>query len=102
MERVGVLVGDGEKDAEHVQLDGYDHQVGGPAMHVAQQFAEGNVVFEVQHIAEGLHFARVVVKHQQHAGKSKHDEQIKCDATHAPGVASHFICSSCLLLPACC
>src|SRR5467141_4695164 len=59
----------------------------GPAMHVAQQFAEGNVVFQVQHITESLHFAEVVVKHQQYAGEREHDEQIERDAAHPPGVA---------------
>src|SRR5204863_5693786 len=77
----------GKKHTEHVKLDGNHHQVRCPAMHVAQQFAEGNVVFEVQHITECLHFAGVVVKHQQHTGKSKHDEQVEGDAAHAPGVA---------------
>ena len=82
-----LLVRAGKKDAEHVQLDGDDHQVGSPAMHIAQQFAEGHVVLEVEHVAKGLHFAGMVVEHQQHAGEREDDEQIKSDATHAPGVA---------------
>src|SRR5260370_26979192 len=77
----------GEKHAKHVQLNGDDHQVRGPAVHVAKQFAEGHVVLEVQDVAERLHFAGVVVKHQQHAGKGEHQEQIEGDAAHAPGVA---------------
>ncbi len=54
-------------------------------MHVAQQFAERHVVLKIQNVAEGLHFARVVIKHQQDAGKGEDDEQIKSDAAHAPG-----------------
>src|SRR3989475_11680860 len=77
----------GEKDPEHVKLDGDDHQVRGPAMHVAQQFAEGHVVFEIENVAEGLHFAGVIVKHEEHAGEGEDDKQIERDAAHAPGVA---------------
>src|SRR5439155_1737783 len=36
-------------------------------MHVAQQFAERHIVFQVQHIPKCLHFAGMVVKHQQYA-----------------------------------
>ncbi len=57
------------------------------AVHVAEQLAEGHVVLEVQDVAEGLHFAGVVVKHQQHAGEGEHQEQVKSDAAHTPGVA---------------
>ena len=70
-----------------MQLDGDHHQVRSPAMHVAQQFAERHIVFQVQHIPKRLHFAGMVVKHQQYAGKGKHDEQIKRDPTHPPRVA---------------
>ena len=30
---------------------------------------------------------RVVIEHQQHAGEGQHDEEIKRDSAHAPGVA---------------
>ena len=70
-----------------MQLDGDDHQVRGPAVHVAQQFAERNVVLQVKHIAESLHLAGVVVKHQQHAGEGEHQEQIKSDSAHSPRIA---------------
>ncbi len=56
-------------------------------MHVAQEFAEGHVVLEVEHIAEGLNLARVVVEHQEHASERKNDEQIESDPAHSPGVA---------------
>ena len=79
------LVGAGHEDAEHVQPDGDDHQVRGPAMHVAQKLAERDVVFEIEDVAEGLHFRGVVIKHQQDAGESEDDEKVEGDATHAPG-----------------
>src|SRR5438094_4917989 len=56
-------------------------------MHVAQQFAKGHVVFEIEHISESLHFAGMVVKHQHDASEREDDEQIKGNASHAPGVA---------------
>ncbi len=56
-------------------------------MHVAQQLAEGYIVLEIQDVAECLNLAGVVIKHQQHAGKSKHDKKIEGDSAHAPGVA---------------
>src|SRR5437899_12743407 len=56
-------------------------------MHVAQEFAKGHVVFEIEHISESLHFAGMVVKHQHDACERKDDEQIKGNASHAPGVA---------------
>src|ERR1700722_2517983 len=62
-----------------------DHQVSGPAVHVTQQLAERNVIFQVQDVAEGLHFRRVVIKHQEHAGKSKDDKQVESNSTHTPG-----------------
>ena len=56
-------------------------------MHVAQQFAEGYIVFEVQDVAKRLNLARVVIEHQQDAGEGKDDEQVESDSAHAPGVA---------------
>src|SRR6266403_3088674 len=82
-----LLIRAGEKDTEHVQLYGDNHEVRGPAVHVAEQFAERDVVLEVKDVAEGLHFAGMVVKHEQDAGKGEHQEQIESDAAHAPGVA---------------
>ncbi len=37
-----------------------------------------------KNVAERLHFAGVVIKHQQDAGERQHEEQIKRDAAHAP------------------
>src|SRR5437016_8577624 len=87
IELTRLLVRAGEKHAEHVEFAGDNHQMRGPAMHIAQQFAEGHVVFEIEHISESLHFAGVVIKHQHDAGECEDDEQIKGDAAHAPGVA---------------
>src|SRR5437879_5360216 len=87
IELTWLLVRACEKHAEHVEFDGDDHQVRGPAMHVAQQFAKGHVVFEIEHISESLYFAGMVVKHKHDASEREDDEQIKGDATHAPGVA---------------
>ena len=58
-----LLIGTGEEDAKHVQPDGDDHQMRGPAVHIAQKLAEGDVVFEIQNIAESLHLRRMVIKH---------------------------------------
>ena len=66
----GFLYEPGQKHAEHVQPDRDHHQVRRPAMHVAQQLAEGNVVLEIKHVAERLHLAGVVIEHQQHAGEA--------------------------------
>src|SRR6185437_764561 len=87
IELARALVRAGHENAEHVQPDGHDHQVSGPAVHVAKELAEGDVVFEIENIAKGLNFCGVVIKHQQHARKHEHDEQIKSDAAHAPCVA---------------
>ena len=56
-------------------------------MHVAQDLAEGNIVLQIEHVAERLHLAGMVVKHQQHPGVGQHNEQIERDSAHAPGVA---------------
>src|ERR1700733_12860329 len=61
-----------------------DHQVSGPAVHVAQQLAKRNVIFQIQNVSEGLHFRRVVIKHQEHAGKSEDDKQVERNSTHTP------------------
>src|SRR6266403_653713 len=82
-----LLVRAGEKDTEHMQFYGDYHQVRGPAVHVAEQFTERDVVFEVKDVAEGLHLAGVVVKHQQDTSEGEHQKQIESDAAHAPGVA---------------
>src|SRR5438132_2646202 len=87
IELTRLLVRAGKKHAEHVEFHGNDHQVRGPAVHVEEQFAEGHVVFEIEHISESLHFAGMVVKHQHDASERKDDEQIKGNASHAPGVA---------------
>ena len=56
-------------------------------MHVSQQFAERNVMLQIQNVTKGQHLRRVVVEHQQHTRKRQHDEQIKRDSAHAPGEA---------------
>src|ERR1043166_5349855 len=53
-------------------------------MHVAQEFAEGHVMFEIKNVAKRVELGRVVVKHQQHPGKRQHDEEVERDAAHAP------------------
>ena len=80
------LVGSREKDAEHVQLDHDHHEVRAPAVHVAQQLAEGHVVLEVEDVAEGHNLGGVVVKHEQRAGEDQRDVDVERHAAHAPGV----------------
>src|SRR5436305_1671115 len=75
-----LFVGAGEEDAEHVKLDGNDHQVRGPAVHVAQQFAVGHVVFEVKNVAEGLHLARWLKNMSRTPGKVSHKDKKKVKA----------------------
>ena len=82
-----LLVGAGQEDAKHVQPDRDDHQVRRPAVHVAQQLAERDVVLQVENVAERLHLRGVVVEHQQDAGEGQHDEEVERDPAHAPGVA---------------
>src|SRR5215469_13166760 len=80
------LVRAGHEDAEHVQPYGHDHQVRSPAVHVAKQAAEWNVVLEIENVAEGLYLCRMVIKHQANAGENQNDEKIESDSAHAPGV----------------
>src|SRR5580698_789469 len=70
-----------------MQPDRDHHQVRGPAVHVAQQLPEGNIVLEVEHVTKRLHFAGMVIEHLQHAGKGEHNKQVKRDSAHAPGIA---------------
>src|SRR6185436_16663897 len=63
----------------------YDHQVGCPSMHVAQELAKRNVVLEIENVTKRVCLGWVVVEHQQHAGKRQHDEEIKRYTSHAPG-----------------
>src|SRR5262249_40614471 len=82
-----LLVGAGKEHSKHVQLDSNYHQVRSPAVHVAEQLAEGYVMLQVEHISKCLHLARMVVEHQQNAGEGQHDEQVEGDTSHSPGVA---------------
>src|SRR5689334_9946288 len=43
-------------------------------------------MFEIQHVAESLHFTGVVVEHQKDAGQRQHKKQIKGNAAHPPRV----------------
>src|SRR6185437_12028008 len=65
---------------------GHDHQVRGPAVHVAQQAAKRHVIFEIENVAKRLNLRRMVIKHQHYAGEDEHDEEIKSDSAQAPGV----------------
>src|SRR2546430_11432894 len=51
VELARLLVRAGQENAEHVQPYCNHHQVSRPAMHVAQQLAEGDIVFEIQDVA---------------------------------------------------
>src|SRR5246127_4975020 len=82
-----LLIGAGQEDTEHVEPDADHHQVGSPAVHVAQNLSERNIMLEIEYVAEGLYLARVVIEHQQHAGIGEDDEQVERDSAHAPGVA---------------
>ncbi len=44
-------------------------------------------MFEVENVAKGIYLGGVVIKHQEHPGKSEHNEQVERDAAHAPGEA---------------
>ncbi len=57
----------------------------GPAVHVPEQLAKRNIVFEIKNVAKRQDLLRMVVKHQEHAGEGQHDKQIKRDPAHAPG-----------------
>jgi predicted nucleic acid-binding protein len=87
VELTRLFVRPSQENAEHVQPYRNHHQVRCPTMHVAQQFAEWDIVLEIQDVAECLNFAGMVIEHQQDAGKSKHDKKVKGDSAHAPGVA---------------
>ncbi len=86
VELARLLVRPGEEHAEHVQLHHDHHQVGAPAVHVAQQLAERNVALQIQDVAEGHDLRRVVVEHQQRAGEHQRDVDVERHAAHAPGV----------------
>ena len=55
-------------------------------MHVPQEFAERNVMFEIKNVAKGYDLRRVVIEHQQHTRERQHDEEIERDTAHPPGV----------------
>src|SRR5437899_8115927 len=82
-----LLIRTGQEDTEHVEPDADHHEVGGPTVHVTQNLSERNIVLEIEYVAEGLHLARVVIEHQQHAGIGEDDEQVERDPAHAPRVA---------------
>jgi hypothetical protein len=41
-------------------------------------------MFQIQDVFERISFCRMVIKHQEHAGKRENDEQVKRDAAHSP------------------
>src|SRR5262245_23085138 len=55
-------------------------------MHVSQELPKGHVVFEIQDVAEGIAFCRVVIEHQKDASECQNDEQVEGDSTHSPGI----------------
>ena len=44
-------------------------------------------MLEIEHVTKCLHLGGVVVKHQQHAGISEDDKEVKSNPSHAPGIA---------------
>ena len=58
-----------------MQEDHADHAVRGPAVHVAQERAEGHRAAQVEHAVVGLRGGRHVVEHQQNAGDHQNQEQ---------------------------
>ena len=80
------LVGAGEEHAAHVQEDDGHHAVRRPAVHVAQEDAEGHGAAQVEHAVVGLRGGRHVVEHQQHAGGDQDQEQEERDQAEPQGV----------------
>ena len=77
----------GPEDPAHVQEDDDDHGVGRPAVHVAQDDAEGHDELEVLHAAVGFRRVGHVVEHQREAGHGQHREEDGGDEAQAQGVA---------------
>jgi hypothetical protein len=55
-----------------------------PAVHVSEQFSKRDVVFEIENVAKGVGFCRVVVEHQKDAGEGQHNKEVERYSAHAP------------------
>ena len=73
------FVGAGVEDAAHVQHHKQHHQVGRPAVQVAQHLAGRDHELQVFHVLVGVVGGRHVIEHQQHAGRDQDEEQVKGD-----------------------
>src|SRR5579872_5879007 len=69
------LIGAMVEDADHVQRDGDDHQVRGPAVHVAHQLAEGDGAVDLLDVAIGDALLGDEIEHQEDAGDGQHQEE---------------------------
>src|SRR5215469_2784237 len=63
------------KDVKHVPEDREDHQVGGQAVEIPEEYAVRNDKLEVFHVAVGMWRRGVVIKHQQDSGDEQNDEK---------------------------
>ncbi len=70
-----------------MQEDHRDHGVRGPAVHVAQDNAEGHRTAQVKHAVVGLRGRRHIIEHEQDAGDREDDEEEKADQPQAHGVS---------------
>ena len=70
-----LLVSAGEEHAAQVQEHDGHHAVRRPAVHIAQEDAEGHRAAQVQHAVVRLRGGGHVVEHQEHAGDHQNQKQ---------------------------
>jgi hypothetical protein len=86
VELARLLVGAGQEHAAHVQEHHGHHAVRAPAVHVAQEDAEGHRAAQIEHAVVGLRGGGHVVEHQQDAGGHQDEEQKQRDQPQAQRV----------------
>src|SRR3984893_7705215 len=86
VELARLLVGAGQKDARHVQPDGDHHRVRRPAVHVADDAAEGDDELQVAHVLVGGVGSGDVIEHQEEPGDGQHDEEEEGQSAEAERV----------------
>ena len=81
------LVGAVVEDARHVEEHRQHHQVGAPAVHVADQQPERHRRLQVGDVVPRRRRLRPVEEHQEDAGDGQQDEQEEAEPTEAQRVA---------------
>src|SRR5207248_9064792 len=86
VELARLLVRPGQKDARHVEPDRDHHRVRRPAVHVADDAAEGDDELQVAHVLVGVTGGGHVIENQKEPGDGQHDEEEEGQPTEAQRV----------------